>query len=220
MCNAVAAEAATVPARATPARRSPRLLGASLIVAAPGWLTWELAGRHSVASPLATSVVLALNVAATMLLPGLKLRAVRRLQRYVVNPLIRALLTVGVVPLGIALLETTGRHSGKPRRTPVGEGQVGDSFWIVAEHGLDANYVRNLLANPHVRVRIRRGLRAQWSDGVAHVLENDDPYERQRQLCRWHPLRTFNAAVVRVMATDPTTVRIDLQCTTAASQHP
>ena len=94
MCNAVAAEAATVPARATPARRSPRLLGASLIVAAPGWLTWELAGRHSVASPLATSVVLALNVAATMLLPGLKLRAVRRLQRYVVNPLIRALLTV------------------------------------------------------------------------------------------------------------------------------
>jgi deazaflavin-dependent oxidoreductase (nitroreductase family) len=222
MSSAVGAEAAMarVPARGTPARRSPRLLGASLILAAPGWLTWELTGRRGLASPLGTSVVLALNVAATKLFPGLKLRGVRLLQRYGVNPLIRVLLMLGFLPLGIALLETTGRHSGKPRRTPVGEGRAGDSFWILAEHGSDANYVRNLLANPHVRVRIRRGLRSQWREGMAHVLENDDPYERQRQLCRWHPLRAFNAAVVRVMATDLTTVRIDLECTTAASQHP
>src|SRR2546423_1822433 len=126
--NTVNADAAMarVPVHGAPARRSPRLLGASLILAAPGWLTWELTGRRGLASPLATSVVLALNVAATMLFPGLKLRGVRLLQRYVVNPLIRVLLTLGFLPLGIALLETTGRHSGKPRRTPVGEGRVGD----------------------------------------------------------------------------------------------
>ncbi|MEY2588527.1 MAG: hypothetical protein QOJ67_511 [Acidimicrobiaceae bacterium] len=221
MSDDVGAEAAMAPVLAlgTLARRSPRLLGASLIVAAPGWLIWELTGRHSVASPLGTSVVLAVNVAATKLFPDLKLRGVRLLQRYVVNPLIRVLLMLGFLPLGIALLETTGRHSGKPRRTPVGEGRVDDSFWILAEHGRDANYVRNLLANPHVRIRIRRGLRSQWRDGVAHVLENDDPYARQRQLCSWHPLRAFNAAVVRVMATNLTTVRIDLECATAASHH-
>ena len=212
MSNTVGAEAGTarVATPETPARRSPRLLAASLILAAPGWLTWELTGRRGLASPLGASAILAVNVAATRLFPRLKLRGVRLVQRYVVNPLVRALLALGFLPLGIALLETTGRHSGKPRRTPVGEGRVDDCFWLVAEHGRDANYVRNLLANPHVRVRVRSGLRSQWRDGVAHVLENDDPYERQRQLCRWHPLRTFNAALVRVMATDLTTIRIDL----------
>lgn len=192
------------------ARHSPRLLAASVVVAAPGWLTWEVGGRHGLASPVATSAVLAVNVVATRLFPRTKLRGVRVVQRYLINPVMRVLLSLGVLPLGVALVETTGRCSGQPRRTPVGEGRVGDRFWIVAEHGHDANYVRNLVANPQVRVRVRRGLRSQWVDGVARVLESDDPHARQRELCRWHPLRMFNAALVRVMATDPTTICIDL----------
>lgn len=190
-------------------RVSPRLLAASVVVAAPGWLTWEFTGRRGLTSPVVTSVILGVNVAATRLSPTLKLRAVRVLQRYLINPAVRVLLSVGFLPLGIALLETTGRRSGKPRRTPVGEGRDGDRFWIVAEHGHDSNYVRNILADPHVRVRIRRGLRWRWVDGVAHMVD-DDPYERQRRLCRWHPLRTYNAALARVMATELTTIRIDL----------
>jgi hypothetical protein len=46
---------------------------------------------------------------------------------------------LGVVPPGYALLETVGRGSGLPRQTPVGDGLIGDTFWIVAEHGLSAS---------------------------------------------------------------------------------
>jgi deazaflavin-dependent oxidoreductase (nitroreductase family) len=75
-----------------------------------------------------------------------KLRVVRALQRYVFNPPIKLLFRLGVVPPGYALLETVGRRSGLPRQTPVGDGLIGDTFWIVAEHGLSAAYVRNLQA--------------------------------------------------------------------------
>lgn len=157
-----------------------------------------------------TSAILGANVAVTWLFPTLKARVVRVVQRYVINPPVRALLCIGVLPLGLALLETTGRRSGQARRTPVGDGLISHTFWIVAEHGADAGYVRNVKADPRVRVKIRRGMRTQWYDGIATVLEGDDPYARQRQLCRRHPLRAINAAMVRVLGTDLVTVRIDL----------
>jgi hypothetical protein len=49
-----------------------------------------------------------------------------------------------------------------------------------------------------------------WREGVAHILEADDPHARQRQLGRWHPLRALNAAFVRVMGSELLTIRIDL----------
>src|SRR5688572_7062330 len=33
------------------------------------------------------------------------------------------------------LLETTGRRSGEPRRTPLGGRREGDQFWFVSEFG-------------------------------------------------------------------------------------
>jgi len=85
--------------------------------------------------------------------------------------------------------------------TPVGNGLDGDTFWIVAEHGRSAGYVRNIEADPHVRVKIGAG----WRDGVAHPMPDDDPRARQRAI----GLR-FNAAVVRAMGTELLTVRVDL----------
>ncbi|HEX2292769.1 MAG TPA: nitroreductase/quinone reductase family protein, partial [Gaiellaceae bacterium] len=93
---------------------------------------------------------------------------------------------------GWSLLETTGRKSGLPRRTPVGNGLVGDTFWIVAAHGRNAGYVRNIAAQPRVRVFVG----GRWRAGTAHPLPDDDPLERQRLL----PGR-LNAAAVRLMAT-------------------
>ena len=132
------------------------------------------------------------------------------LQKYLFNPPIRLSLRLGVALPGYALLETTGRRSGKPRRTPVGNGLVGDAFWIVTEHGRRAAYVRNIRANPRVRVKLRRGMGYVWREGTARVLEDDDPRERQRWLSRGHPLRAINAAAVRAMGTELLTVRIDL----------
>jgi deazaflavin-dependent oxidoreductase (nitroreductase family) len=117
------------------------------------------------------------------------------------NPLVRAAARAGVPLPGYVLLETTGRRSGQPRQVPVGKALEGDTLWIVAEHGLRAAYVRNIQANPRVRVRIGR----RWRHGTAQVLEDDDWRERQRRI----PNR-FNSVVVRAMGTQQVTVRVDL----------
>jgi deazaflavin-dependent oxidoreductase (nitroreductase family) len=105
----------------------------------------------------------------------MKHRIVHTLQKYVLNPPIKLFFAVGLGPPGYALLETIGSKSGKARRTPVGNGQIGNQFWIVAEHGGKAGYVRNIAANPRVRVKLRDGLRVRWHTGTAQVLPDDDP---------------------------------------------
>lgn len=132
------------------------------------------------------------------------------LQKYVLNPPIGLMVALGIAPPGYALLETTGRKTGKPRRTPVGNGRVGNEFWIVAEHGRKAAYVRNIERNPRVRIKVRDGLRMKWLTGTAVVLADDDPRERQRWLAKARPGSQANARVVRMMGTDLLTVRIDL----------
>ncbi len=82
------------------------------------------------------------------------------------NRLIRLALRAGIAPSAFALLETTGRRTGLQRHTPVGNGLDGDTFWLVAAHGAQSDYFRNLQAEPRVRVkaagvwRARHGRRA------------------------------------------------------------
>ena len=140
----------------------------------------------------------------------MKHNIVHFLQKYLFNPPIRFLLALGLAPPGYALLETTGRKTGKPRRTPVGDGRVGNQFWLVAEHGQKASYVRNIVANPRVRVKVREGLRLRWHTGTAQVLPDDDARERQRWLASQRPGSSSNAAAVRFFGTDLVTVRIGL----------
>lgn len=132
------------------------------------------------------------------------------LQKYLLNPPVKFLFAVGIGRPGYALLETTGRKSGKPRHTPVGDGRVGRQFWIVAEHGMRASYVRNIERDPRVRLKVRNGLRMTWLTGTAHLLPIDDPRERQRWLARARPGSSSNSALVRLMGTQLLTVRIDL----------
>ena len=140
----------------------------------------------------------------------MKRRLVHAFQKYMLNPPVRLAMSRGLVPPSYALLETVGRTSGKPRQNPVGNGLVGDTFWIVAEHGHAAGYVRNIQHNPRVRVKVRRGRRLEWRTGTARVLPDDDTRERQRMVARGHPGRALNAFVVRTVGTDLLTVRIDL----------
>jgi hypothetical protein len=69
----------------------------------------------------------------------LKRRVVRALGKYVINVPDKLLFAVGLAMSGHALLETIGRKTGRPRRTPVGDGLVDDQFWIVAERGMQAD---------------------------------------------------------------------------------
>ena len=119
----------------------------------------------------------------------------------VVNPGVRFMLEKGIGPKSVALLETTGRKSGQPRRTPVGNGLRGEHFWIVTEHGRRAAYVKNIAADPRVREKVGR----RWYAGTAHVLPDDDPIARMRTLGR-----PANDSMVRLMGTEHLTIRIDL----------
>lgn len=193
-------------------RRSDRL---ALVTLAGLALVWGIFALDPAAWPglsgaFVQSGLLLANVALTRRAPPVKARLVAALQRRVVNPLARGLYRLGVNPLGIALLETTGRRSGRVRQVPVGDGRDGEVFWVVAEHGMRAVYVRNLQADPRVRMHVREGWRRRWRDGVATVLPQDDPFARQRVLVRGHPLRALNAASVRLLGAEPVTVRIDL----------
>jgi deazaflavin-dependent oxidoreductase (nitroreductase family) len=140
----------------------------------------------------------------------MKQRIVHALQKYLLNPPIKLLFAIGLVPPGYALLETTGRKTGKPRRTPVGDGRIGRQFWIVAEHGMKAGYVCNIAQNPRVRLKLRDGMRVRWYTGRAHVLPDDDPHQRQLWLTNQVPGSAKNAAAVRLFGTQLLTVRIDL----------
>jgi len=140
----------------------------------------------------------------------MKHRIVHLLQKYVLNPPIKLLFALGIAPPGYALLETIGRKTGKPRRTPVGDARVGGHLWIVAEHGTKAGYVRNIASNPRVRLKLRTGLRTRWHTGTACLLSDDDARERQRWLFRQLPSTITNAAAVRLFGTQLRTVRIDL----------
>jgi len=107
-----------------------------------------------------------------------KRRLTTALGTHLINPVVRFLVERGIAPPSYAILETTGRRTGAPRRTPVGNGLDGSTFWIVAEHGRRAAYVRNLIANPRVRVKVGR----RWRSGTAHPVPDDDPRERQRRI--------------------------------------
>jgi deazaflavin-dependent oxidoreductase (nitroreductase family) len=135
-----------------------------------------------------------------------KRRLATALAKYAFNPVVRALFRLGIPVPGTAILETTGRRSGEPRRTPVTDGRDGDTFWIVAEHGRRAAYVLNIEANPRVRLRIGR----RWVGGSAHVLPDDDAPARLRAIGRRRRRSALNLATVRLMQTDLVTVRVDL----------
>jgi deazaflavin-dependent oxidoreductase (nitroreductase family) len=142
----------------------------------------------------------------------MKHRIVHTLQKYLLNPPIKLALTIGMPLPGYALLETKGRKTGKPRRTPVGYGRVGNQFWLVAEHGMQAGYVRNIERDPRVRMKLREGFRTRWYTGTAHLLSDDDPRDRQRWLARQLPSSAANARAVRLFGTQLLSIRIDLYC--------
>jgi deazaflavin-dependent oxidoreductase (nitroreductase family) len=133
---------------------------------------------------------------------GAKYKASKFVTTKLVNPAVRTLLEHGLFPGAWALLETTGRKSGKPRRTPLGNGRRGDVFWIVTEHGWHADYVKNIQMNPRVRVKIGRG---DWLTGTAHILEDDDPLARLRWL-----RRPVNDSMLLAVGTQALTIRVDL----------
>lgn len=131
----------------------------------------------------------------------------RVLEKYVLNPQLRFALRRGLAPANFALLETTGRRTGRARQTPVGGGLDGGTFWLVSEHGRRSDYVQNLIADPRVRVMTR----GRWHSGRATLLPDDDAPRRRRTLDLTHSTSgRIDGAIFRATATDALTIRVDL----------
>ena len=132
----------------------------------------------------------------------------RWFEKRIINPVMRLAVRARLTPRAVALIETTGRVSGQLRQTPVGIGLDGPTAWLVAEHGLGCDYVKNLVSHPAVRVKFRQ----RWYSGTASVVEDDDAPARRRAINRsngffgWLDGFIFNAS-----STTPCTVRIDLE---------
>jgi deazaflavin-dependent oxidoreductase (nitroreductase family) len=131
----------------------------------------------------------------------------RSLEKHLFNPTVKLAVRFGIAPKAFALLETTGRRSGRPRLTPVGNGRDSDVFWLVSEHGTNCDYVKNLVADPNVRVKVGR----QWFSGIATIVEHDDAFARRRRIDRANgPVGRADGVIFRTLARAPVTIRIDL----------
>jgi deazaflavin-dependent oxidoreductase (nitroreductase family) len=141
----------------------------------------------------------------------------RRFTNRVINPVMVAMLTHGLGPPTYAVVETTGRKTGRTRLVPVASGLDGDTFWMISGRGERASYVHNMRANPRVRVRarpvrVRDGLRMRWRPGTAHLLPDDDAQARHRLLGRGRPGYRLDGFFLRRLAAGGRmlTIRIDL----------
>lgn len=132
------------------------------------------------------------------------------LQQRVVNPVVLLAWRLGIPPPGDALLETTGRRTGRPRYTPVCNGLDGQAFWLVAQDGRRADWVRNIEANPRVRVKVASWPRTRWLAGTAQILDDDNTRERLRILGQANLARRLCFCTSAALNTSPLTVRIDL----------
>jgi deazaflavin-dependent oxidoreductase (nitroreductase family) len=143
-------------------------------------------------------------------------RRILPVQNKLLNPLVAGLIARGLEPPTYAVLETVGRRTGQVRRVPVANGLDGDTFWLIAALGERSAYVRNLRADPRVRIkarptRLRDGLRSRWRTGTAHPLPDDDARARHRALGRGRPGYRLDGVLLRALADgDMLTVRIDL----------
>ncbi len=130
--------------------------------------------------------------------PAERRRRARHLRVWrLVNPGNQAL--VGVAPWWV-VLETRRRRGGGSRRTPLARGPMdGDTAWLISVHGRHSHWVRDLEADPAVRIR----LRGRWHAGRAEVRAYDpDTVRRFSRYARMGP---------RLLGLEPVLVAVRLR---------
>jgi deazaflavin-dependent oxidoreductase (nitroreductase family) len=103
------------------------------------------------------------------------------------SALIIRLYGMGFAPLLgrlILLLTTTGRKSDLPRVTPLQYELVDGQYYIGSARGIKADWFRNILADPHVRVRVKSREFAAIAEPVTDCIRIADFFELR---LRRHP---------------------------------
>ena len=94
----------------------------------------------------------------------MKHRIVHTLQKYLLNPR-SSFCSLSASRPRVCAPGNHRSYDREARCTPVGDARIGNHFWIVAEHGMNAGYLRNLLHHPRVRLK-RDGILARWHTGT------------------------------------------------------
>jgi deazaflavin-dependent oxidoreductase (nitroreductase family) len=76
-------------------------------------------------------------------------------ERHVVNRAVRIGVWLGRDIDGVRTLETTGRRTGRRRRTPVKVLELGDGRYVVSLHG-ESSWASNLRREPRARILFGR----------------------------------------------------------------
>jgi len=81
----------------------------------------------------------------------------------------KTLYAIGLGPLVgrlVLLLTTTGRKSGVPRVTALQYEEIDGAIYLGSSKGIHADWVRNIHANPQVKIRVKN----RNFDGLAEVV--------------------------------------------------
>ena len=92
-------------------------------------------------------------------------------------------MSIGHPDLQFIYVTTTGRITGKPREIEIWFVESHEKLYILAEHSLDTQWVKNIQRNPHIRVRIA----GKEVDATARILNRDldiDAWLMAQQLAR------------------------------------
>jgi deazaflavin-dependent oxidoreductase (nitroreductase family) len=121
-------------------------------------------------------------------------RALSRAFWRVVNPLTRW--AAGLLPWWV-LIETTGCKTGRRRRTPLATGpRDSEEMLLMSAHGRQAGWVRNIAADPRVRLRHH----GRWRPATATIEPLTDDLVRR--------FNRYARLGGRLMGIDPVLVRI------------
>jgi deazaflavin-dependent oxidoreductase (nitroreductase family) len=97
-------------------------------------------------------------------------------------------------PRGFGVLTTTGRRTGRTRRKCVRAIRVGERAHLVAIGGPRAGWVRNLQANPTVRLRILDGA----FTGTARTVARDTPEGGEVRVAFCETINRFDYTECRI----------------------
>ncbi len=101
----------------------------------------------------------------------------------------------------VLLLTTTGRKSGLPRVTPLQYEELEGTLYLGSSRGVHADWYRNILANPHVQVRVKNRCFEGTAEATTDVERVTDFLELR---LRQHPRMTRAILRAEGLPRDPT----------------
>lgn len=104
------------------------------------------------------------------------------------------------------ILTTTGRKTGLLRETPLQYEEADGVIYVGSARGTEADWVRNILANPNVSVRLKAG----QFEGVAEVITDPGRIADFLQL-RLERRPRMMGAMLRAEGLPPNPTRADLE---------